>query len=95
LRVFGFLSSAVLCICLLQGLGNNAHKQVSVLRAQIAADAAALAAVSHGDEAAYYFAETNGGDIMSMRRFGIADEYVEVVVSIDGMKAIAVATDSW
>lgn len=93
--MFGFLSSAVLCICLLQGLGNNAQKQVSVLRAQIAADAAALAAVSHGDEAAYYFAETNGGDIVSMRRFGNADEYVEVVVSIDGMKAIAVATDSW
>lgn len=93
--MFGFISSAVLCICLLQGLGNNAHKQVSVLRAQIAADAAALAAVSHGEEAARYFAETNGGDIVSMRRFGNGDEYVEVVVSVDGMRAIAIATDSW
>jgi nitrous oxide reductase accessory protein NosL len=93
--VFGFLSSAVLCICLLQGLGSNAHKQASVLRAQIAADAAALAAVSHGDEAARYFADTNGGDIVSMRRFGIDDEYVKVIVSVGGMRAIAVATDNW
>ena len=93
--MFGFLSSAVLCVCLLQGLGNNAHKQVSVLRAQIAADAAALAAVSHGDEAANYFAQTNGADIVSLRRFGDDNEYVEVIVSVDGMRAIATATDSW
>lgn len=93
--MFGFLSSAVLCICLLQGLGNNAHKQVSVLRAQIAADAAALAAVSHGDEAARHFAETNGGNIVSLRRFGDDNEYVEVIVSVEGMRAIATATDSW
>ena len=93
--MFGFLSCAVLCICLLQGLGNNAHKQVSLLRAQIAADAAALAAISHSDEAAHYFAETNGGDIVSLRRFGNDNEYVEVIVTVDGMRAIATATDSW
>jgi hypothetical protein len=93
--VFGFLSTAVLCICLLVGLGENAHKQVSVLRAQIAADAAALAAVSYGDEAARYFADSNGGDIISLRRFGNDNEYVEVIVIVDGMKAIATATDRW
>ena len=93
--MFGFLSTGVLCICLLQGLGTNAHKQVSLLRAQIAADATALAAVSHGDDAARYYARENGGDIVTLRRFGTDDEFVEVVVNVGGMRAIATATDSW
>ena len=92
--MFGFLSTSVLCICLLQGLGTNAHKQVSVLRAQIAADAAALAAITHGDEAARYFADTNGADLVSLRWFGNDNEFVEIVVRVDGMRATAIATDS-
>jgi hypothetical protein len=95
LRVFGFLSTAVLCICLLVGLGENAHKQVSLLRAQIAADAAALAAVSNNDMNAEVFTELNGGELVSVRRFGDDDEFVEVTVVVDGMRAVAVATDSW
>lgn len=93
--MFGFLSTAILCICLLQGLGNNAHKQVSVLRAQIAADAAALAAASNSDDAAQAFAARNGADVVSVRRFGNDNEFVEVVVEVNGMRAVAVATDSW
>ena len=93
--MFGFLSTAVLCICLLVGLGENAHKQVSLLRAQIAADAAALAAASNSDVAAQAFAERNGAYLVSVRRFGDDNEFVEVVVEVNGMRALAVATDSW
>lgn len=93
--MFGFLSSSVLCICLLQGLGVNAHKQVAVTRAQIAADAAALAAATNGDEAAEKFANDNGAELRSVRRFGDYDEFVEVIVSVDGMRATAIATDDW
>ncbi len=93
--MFGFLSTAVLCICLLVGLGENAHKQVSVLRAQIAADAAALAAASNNDADAEVFTELNGGELVSVRRFGDDNEFVEVTVRVDGMRATAVATDSW
>ena len=93
--MFGFLSTAVLCICLLVGLGENAHKQVSLLRAQIAADAAALAAASNNDADAEVFTELNGGELVSVRRFGDDNEFVEVTVVVDGMRAVAVATDSW
>lgn len=93
--MFGFLSSSILCICLLQGLGINAHKQVAVTRAQIAADASALAAVSNGDDAAEKFAHDNGADLESVRRFGDYGEFVEVIVSVDGMRAVAIATDDW
>ncbi|MBU6227740.1 MAG: hypothetical protein KGQ43_09155 [Acidobacteria bacterium] len=93
--MFGFLSTAVLCICLLVGLGENAHKQVSLLRAQIAADAAALAAASNNDADAEVFTELNGGELVSVRRFGDDDEFVEVTVVVDGVRAVAVATDSW
>jgi len=93
--VFGFLSTAVLCICLLVGLGENAHKQVSLLRAQIAADAAALAAASNNDADAEVFTERNGGKLVSVRRFGDDNEFVEVTVVVDGQRAVAVATDSW
>lgn len=95
MRVFGFLSTAVLCICLLVGLGENAHKQVSLLRAQIAADAAALAAASNNDADAEVFTERNGGELVSVRRFGDDNEFVEVTVVVDGTRAVAVATDSW
>ena len=77
---------------MLQGLGVNAHKQVSLVRAQIAADAAALAAATNGDEAATKFAVDNGAKLVSVRRFGDYDEFVEVTVSVNDMKAIAIAT---
>ena len=93
--MFGFLSTAVLCICLLVGLGENAHKQVSLLRAQIAADAAALAAASNNDAVAEVFTELNGGELVSIRRFGDDNEFVEATVVVDGTRAVAVATDSW
>ncbi|MEY3641660.1 MAG: hypothetical protein RLZZ199_1465 [Actinomycetota bacterium] len=93
--MFGFLSTAVLCICLLVGLGENAHKQVSLLRAQIAADAAALAAASNNDADAEVFTELNGGELVSIRRFGDDNEFVEATVVVDGTRAVAVATDSW
>jgi len=93
--VFGFLTSSVLCICLLQGLGVNAHKQVALVRAQIAADAAALAAATNGDDAANKFAADNGAQLVSLRRFGDYDEFVEVTVTVNGMRAIAIATDDW
>lgn len=93
--MFGFLTTATLCVCLLQGFGTNAYKQVSVLRAQVAADAAALAAASNSDAAAQAFAERNGANLVSVRRFGDDNEFVEVVVSVDGMRGLAVATDSW
>lgn len=93
--MFGFVSTATLCICLLQGLAINANKQVSLQRAQIAADAAALAAASNGDDAASFFAERNGADLVSVRRFGTDSEFVEIVVKVNGMRARAVATGSW
>ena len=63
--------------------------------AQIAADAAALAAASNNDSVAEVFTELNGGELVSVRRFGDDDEFVEVTVVVDGMRAVAVATDSW
>lgn len=93
--MFGFLSTGVLCICLLQGLGTNAHKQVSLLRAQIAADATALAAVSHGDDVAEKLAGENGAQLQSVRHFGDHQQFVEVIVAVNGMRALAIATDDW
>ena len=69
-----------------------ANKQVSLQRAQIAADAAALAAATNGDNAAAYFAEHNGADLVSLRRFGVDDEFVEIIANVNGMRAIAIAT---
>jgi hypothetical protein len=93
--VFGFLTSSILCICLLQGLGVNAHKQVSLVRAQIAADAAALAAATNGDAAAEKLAGENGAQLQSVRHFGDDQQFVEVIVAVNGMRALAVATDDW
>jgi hypothetical protein len=90
--VFAFLSTSVLCICLLLGLGNNAHKQTSVLRAQIAADAAALAAINGGEEAARQLASRNDAEILNIQWVGTNADIVEVTVEVDGMRARAFAT---
>jgi hypothetical protein len=82
----------VLCICLLLGLGNNAHKQTAVLRAQIAADAAALAAVNGGEAEARALAEQNNARILTIRWVGTNADIVEVTVEVDGMRAQAFAT---
>jgi hypothetical protein len=82
----------VLCICLLLGLGNNAHKQTAVLRAQIAADAAALAAVNGGEAAARALAEQNNAQILTIHWVGTNADVVEVTVEVDGMRAQAFAT---
>jgi hypothetical protein len=92
--VFAFLSTSVLCICLLLGLGNNAHKQTSVLRAQIAADAAALAAVHGGEAAARALADRNDAEILKIQWVGTNADIVEVMVEVDGMRARAFATES-
>jgi hypothetical protein len=90
--VLAFLPTSLLCICLLLGLGNNAHKQTSVLRAQIAADAAALAAVNGGQAAARALAEQNGAEILNIKWLGSNADIVEVTVEVDGMRAQASAT---
>jgi hypothetical protein len=90
--VFAFLPTSLLCICLLLGLGNNAHKQTSVLRAQIAADAAALAAVNGGEAAARALADRNNARILTIRWVGTNADIVEVTVEVDGMRARALAT---
>ena len=89
--MFAFLSTSVLCICLLLGLGNNARKQTSVLRAQIAADAAALAAVNGGEAAARALADRNNEQILTIRWVGTNPDIVEVKVEVDGMSAQAFA----
>jgi hypothetical protein len=90
--VFAFLPTSLLCICLLLGLGNNAHKQTSVLRAQIAADAAALAAINGGEAEARALAEQNNAQILTIRWVGTDADIVEVTVEVDGMSAQAFAT---
>ena len=90
--MFAFLPTSLLCICLLLGLGNNAHKQTAVLRAQIAADAAALAAVNGGEAAARALAEQNKADFLIIRWVGTNADIVEVTVEVDGMRAQAFAT---
>ena len=90
--MFAFLSTSVLCICLLLGLGTNAQKQTSVLRAQIAADAAALAAVNGGEAAARALADRNNAQILAIRWVGTNADIVEVTVEVDGMRAQAFAT---
>ena len=90
--MFAFLSTSVLCICLLLGLGNNARKQTSVLRAQIAADAAALAAVNGGEAAARALADRNDAEILNIQWVGTNADVVEVTVEVDGMRAQASAT---
>ena len=90
--MFAFLSTSVLCICLLLGLGNNAHKQTSVLRAQIAADAAALAAINGGEEAARQLASRNDAEVLNIQWVGADADIVEVTVEVDGMSAQAFAT---
>ena len=89
--MFAFLSTSVLCICLLLGLGTNAQKQTAVLRAQIAADAAALAAVHGGEEAARQLADRNDAEILNIRWVGTNADIVEVTVEVDGMSAQAFA----
>jgi hypothetical protein len=32
---------------------------------------------------------------VSLRRFGVDDEFVEIIANVNGMRAIAIATDSW
>ena len=90
--MFAFISTSLLCICLLQGLGTNAHKQTALLRAQIAADAAALAAVNGGEAAARNLADRNGATILTIRWVGTTADVVEVTVEVDGIPAHAFAT---
>ena len=90
--MFAFLSTALLCICLLLGLGTNAQKQTAVLRAQIAADAAALAAVNGGEEAARQLASRNDAEVLNIQWVGADADIVEVMVEVDGMSAQAFAT---
>ena len=71
-------------------VGLFATRVVDRGRAQIAADAAALAATSGGRPAAERLASSNGGRLISYEQFG---DGVIVVVAVAGERATARATD--
>jgi Flp pilus assembly protein TadG len=87
------LVAAVLTIIVLAtaGLARLGGAMVDDSRAQAAADAAALAAVEGGADAAARLAERNGAQLVSVDRVG--DEVV-VVVDVAGTRSTARASSS-
>ncbi|MEN9645265.1 MAG: hypothetical protein RL238_1934 [Actinomycetota bacterium] len=80
---------AVMVVLCGVAMGRFAVRVVAVEQAQVAADAAALAAVDGGGPAAAAMAERNGGQLAAYRTRGDA---VEVTVVVDGARATARAT---
>lgn len=72
------------------GVGLFATRIVDRGRAQIAADAAVLAATTGGRQAASRLAASNGAVLLSYAEDG---DVVTVVVAVDGERATARATD--
>ena len=83
------LAAVALLAVLMMGVARFGARVLAIEQAQVAADAAALAGVVDGAEAASSLAVRNGGALVSFRMEG-AD--VIVVVVVDGARATARAT---
>lgn len=80
------LAVASLVVVLMVAVGRFGATITTIEQAQVAADAAALAAVEGGPSAAARLASANGARLVSVRRVGVG---VVVVVEIDGRRASA------
>ena len=87
--MFGTIASVPIAILILQALSMNAGKQVDHLRARIAADAAALAAIHEGEDAARTLAEVNGAELVKLEWLGDNQTAVEVRVRYDDHESTA------
>lgn len=85
--LFATAVSAAVLVALVQVLDDLVDRQ----RARAAADAAALAGVVEGRDAAAALAAANGGVLVEWSEVG--DE-VTVLVEVDGQRAAARATDA-
>jgi hypothetical protein len=89
--VFGALISIPIGILVLQALSMNASGQVSHLRAQVAADAAALAAIHEGEDAARALANANGAELLELEWLNDFHTHVEVRVRVDTRESVSTA----
>jgi hypothetical protein len=89
--VFGALVSVPIGILVLQALPMNASGQVNHLRAQIAADAAALVAIHEGEDAARELANANGAELLELEWLNEFHTQVEVRVRVDNRESISTA----
>jgi hypothetical protein len=89
--VFGALVSVPIGIFVLQALPMNASGQVNHLRAQIAADAAALVAIHEGEDAARELANANGAELLELEWLNEFHTQVEVRVRVDNRESISTA----
>jgi hypothetical protein len=89
--VFGALTSIPIGILVLQALSMNASGQVDHLRAQIAADAAALVAIHEGEDAARELANANGAELLELEWLNEFHTQVEVRVRVDNRESISTA----
>jgi hypothetical protein len=89
--VFGTLVSVPIGILVLQALSMNAAGQVDHLRAQIAADAAALVAVHEGEDAARALANANGAELIQIEWLNEFHTQVEVRVRVDNRESDSTA----
>jgi hypothetical protein len=87
----GALSVLPIGILVLQALSLHAAGQVDHLRAQIAADAAALVAVHEGEEAARALADTNGAELVQLDWLNEFHTNVGVRVRIDNRESTSTA----
>jgi hypothetical protein len=92
--VFSVLTCGVLVAMVLNVLGTHGTQTIERTRAHIAADAAALAAVSLGEEGAAHLATVNGADLISFRRLGPLLQSVEVWVQYGRQRAVSYASEA-
>lgn len=83
------LAVAVLIVVCMVAVGRFGGRVVRIEQAQVAADAAALAGVDGGREAAASVAAANGGTVVAFRVLG---DDVLVTVVVDGVRATARAS---
>jgi len=89
--VFGALTSIPIGIFVLQALSMNASGQEDHVRAQIAADAAALVAIHEGEDAARELANANGAELLELEWLNEFHTQVEVRVRVDNRESISTA----
>lgn len=89
--MFGTIASVPIAILILQALSMNAAGQVDQLRSQIAADAAALAAIHEGEEAARTLAQANGAELVAIEWLNDLGTAVTVRIRHDNRESTATA----
>jgi hypothetical protein len=80
-----------MAVILLQVLSMNAAGLIDHLRAQIAADAAALVAIHEGEDAARALANANGAELIQIDWLNEFHTHVEVRVRVDTRESISTA----